>query len=62
MKATCWMGKQQIEVRDVPDPRILNQRDAIVRVTSTATPSPSGAPGPSASSPSPVPSSSAPNA
>lgn len=36
MKATCWMGKQQIEVRDVPDPRILNQRDAIVRVTSTA--------------------------
>jgi threonine dehydrogenase-like Zn-dependent dehydrogenase len=36
MKATCWMGKQSIEVRDVPDPRILNQRDAIVRITSTA--------------------------
>lgn len=36
MKAACWMGKQSIEVRDVPDPEILNQRDAIVRVTSTA--------------------------
>ena len=36
MKATCWMGKQSVEVRDVPDPKILNQRDAIVRITSTA--------------------------
>lgn len=36
MKATCWMGKQSVEVRDVPDPQILNQGDAIVRVTSTA--------------------------
>jgi threonine dehydrogenase-like Zn-dependent dehydrogenase len=36
MKATCWMGKQKIEVRDVPEPKILNQRDAIVRITSTA--------------------------
>ena len=36
MKATCWMDKQNVEVRDVPDPQILNQRDAIVRVTSTA--------------------------
>src|SRR5687767_2650260 len=36
MKATCWMGRQSVEVRDVPDPRILNQRDAIVRITSTA--------------------------
>jgi threonine dehydrogenase-like Zn-dependent dehydrogenase len=36
MKATCWMGKQKMEVRDVPDPKILNQRDCIVRVTSTA--------------------------
>jgi threonine dehydrogenase-like Zn-dependent dehydrogenase len=36
MKATCWMGKKQIEVREVPDPKILNQRDAIVRITSTA--------------------------
>ena len=36
MKATCWMGKKSVEVRDVPDPQILNQRDAIVRITSTA--------------------------
>src|SRR3982751_5036500 len=36
MKATCWMGKQKVEVRDVPDPKILNQQDAIVKITSTA--------------------------
>ncbi|MDQ6612330.1 MAG: glutathione-dependent formaldehyde dehydrogenase [Gemmatimonadota bacterium] len=36
MKANCWMGKKHVEVVDVPDPRILNQRDAIVRITSTA--------------------------
>ena len=32
MKATCWMGKQSVEVRDVPDPKILNPRDAIVKI------------------------------
>jgi threonine dehydrogenase-like Zn-dependent dehydrogenase len=36
MKATCWMGIRNMEVRDVPDPVILNQRDAIIKVTSTA--------------------------
>ncbi|MFL5576956.1 MAG: zinc-dependent alcohol dehydrogenase [Gemmatimonadaceae bacterium] len=36
MKATCWMGKQNVEVRDVPDPQILNSRDAIVKISSTA--------------------------
>jgi threonine dehydrogenase-like Zn-dependent dehydrogenase len=36
MKATCWMGKRKIEVREVPDPKILNQRDCIVKITSTA--------------------------
>ena len=36
MKATCWMGTQKVDVRDVPDPQILNQRDCIVRITSTA--------------------------
>jgi threonine dehydrogenase-like Zn-dependent dehydrogenase len=36
MKATCWMGRKHIEVRDVPDPKILNPHDAIVRITSTA--------------------------
>ena len=36
MKATCWMGKKKVEVRDVPDPKILNQKDAIVKISSTA--------------------------
>ena len=36
MKATCWMGTRKVEVRDAPDPKILNPHDAIVRVTSTA--------------------------
>jgi len=35
MKAVCWMGKEKIEVHDVPDPKILNPRDAIVRITTT---------------------------
>jgi threonine dehydrogenase-like Zn-dependent dehydrogenase len=35
MKAVCWMGKEKMQVHDVPDPKILNPRDAIVRVTST---------------------------
>jgi threonine dehydrogenase-like Zn-dependent dehydrogenase len=36
MKATCWYGKQDVRVTEVPDPKILNARDAIVRITSTA--------------------------
>src|SRR5213076_642778 len=36
MKATCWMGPQKMQVREVPDPQILNKRDAIVKITSTA--------------------------
>ena len=36
MKANCWIGVDKVEVQQVPDPRILNRRDAIVRVTSTA--------------------------
>jgi threonine dehydrogenase-like Zn-dependent dehydrogenase len=36
MKATCWMGRNSVEVENVPDPKILNERDAIVRITSTA--------------------------
>ena len=36
MKANCWYGKQDVRVENVPDPRILSPRDAIVRVTSTA--------------------------
>jgi threonine dehydrogenase-like Zn-dependent dehydrogenase len=36
MKATCWTGRNTVEVQEVPDPKILNDRDAIVRITSTA--------------------------
>ena len=36
MKATCWMGRNTVEVVDVPDPKILDERDAIIRITSTA--------------------------
>lgn len=36
MQANCWMGKKNVQVKHVPDPQILNQRDAIVRITSTA--------------------------
>jgi threonine dehydrogenase-like Zn-dependent dehydrogenase len=36
MRANCWMGKRKVEVQTVPDPQILSQRDAIVRITSTA--------------------------
>jgi threonine dehydrogenase-like Zn-dependent dehydrogenase len=36
MKAVCWEGTNDIRVEQVPDPTILNPRDAIVRVTSTA--------------------------
>src|SRR3954449_11773117 len=36
MKANCWYGKNNLQVEEVPDPQILNARDAIVRITSTA--------------------------
>jgi threonine dehydrogenase-like Zn-dependent dehydrogenase len=36
MKATAWMGADSVKVIDVPDPRIMNARDAIVRITTTA--------------------------
>jgi threonine dehydrogenase-like Zn-dependent dehydrogenase len=36
MKALCWYGKEDVRVEQVPDPQILNPRDAIVRITSTA--------------------------
>jgi threonine dehydrogenase-like Zn-dependent dehydrogenase len=36
MRATCWHGKHDMRVENVPDPIIMNQRDAIVRITSTA--------------------------
>jgi threonine dehydrogenase-like Zn-dependent dehydrogenase len=36
MKANCWYGKNDVRVENVSDPKILNPRDAIVKVTSTA--------------------------
>ena len=35
MKALCWIDKHVVSVEDVPDPRILNPRDAIVKVMAT---------------------------
>ena len=36
MKANCWIGPNKVEVQDVTDPKILNSRDAVVKITSTA--------------------------
>jgi threonine dehydrogenase-like Zn-dependent dehydrogenase len=36
MKALCWYGTDDVRIARVPDPRILNPRDAIVKVTLTA--------------------------
>src|SRR5947209_19881911 len=36
MSANCWYGKRDVRVEHVPDPKILNRRDAIVKVSSTA--------------------------
>ncbi len=36
MKAICWYGKHDVRVTSVPDPEILNDRDAIIKITSTA--------------------------
>lgn len=36
MKACCWYGKNDVRVETVPDPKIKNPRDAIVKVNLTA--------------------------
>ena len=36
MKANVFLGPNKLEVQEVPDPQILNRRDAIVKITSTA--------------------------
>ncbi len=36
MRATVYAGRNSVQVKSVPDPKILNDRDAIVRITSTA--------------------------
>jgi threonine dehydrogenase-like Zn-dependent dehydrogenase len=35
MKAVTWCGIHKVSVDNVPDPKILNPRDAIVKITST---------------------------
>ena len=36
MRALCWNGTHKVRVENVPDPEILNPRDAIIKITSTA--------------------------
>ena len=36
MRATVWAGRNSVAVQSVSDPKILNDRDVIVRITSTA--------------------------
>ncbi|MFL6211594.1 MAG: zinc-dependent alcohol dehydrogenase [Pyrinomonadaceae bacterium] len=36
MKALCWYGKTDVRVEQVPDPSIINPRDAILKVSRTA--------------------------
>ena len=36
MRAVTWHGKRDVRVEDVPDPRIEQSTDALVRITSTA--------------------------
>ena len=36
MKALCWYGTHDVRVETVPDPKITDPGDAIVRITSTA--------------------------
>lgn len=36
MRALCWHGANDVRVDTVPDPKILNPRDAIIKITSTA--------------------------
>ena len=36
MRAVTWHGRHDVRVDTVPDPEIVNPRDAIIRITSTA--------------------------
>ena len=36
MRALCWHGKEDVRVDEVPDPQIVNPRDAIIEITATA--------------------------
>ena len=36
MKAICWYDKNDVQVEHVPDPTLLNPRDAVIKITCTA--------------------------
>ncbi len=36
MKALCWHGKNHVSVDNVADPKIMNDRDIVIKITSTA--------------------------
>ncbi len=35
MKALCWNGKNDVRVENVPDPKIINPSDAVIKITTT---------------------------
>ena len=37
MRALCWMGVNDLQVNTVPDPRIVNPHDVILKVRLTIT-------------------------
>ena len=36
MRAVCWQGANKVGVETVPDPKIINPRDAVIKITTTA--------------------------
>jgi len=36
MRAVCWHGREDVRVDHVPDPEVINPRDAVVQVTAAA--------------------------
>src|SRR5438552_3636408 len=36
MKAVCWYGTKEVRVTNVDDAKIINRRDAVIKVTATA--------------------------
>src|SRR5437016_1763413 len=36
MRAVCWMGAKDIRVEEVPDPDVINPRDAVIEVSLAA--------------------------
>lgn len=36
MKALCWHGTKDVRIDQVPDPKIINDKDAIIKVTTSA--------------------------